>query len=189
MSEDQRVSRNAQEPEKTGPAGAERWTAYLDWLREDLIEGILALPPQEQRRSRLPSDWSPIELLNHLVHMEQRWFIWGFLGEAVAEPWGDWTVPEPWSGNDADAGPDARWAVGDHITAEHLAAQLRAVGERTRSVLRDHPLEARALTGGRFTEDPPTLEWICFHVLAEYARHAGQYDVVAELSRASSSAD
>ena len=114
MSEDQRVSRNAQEPEKTGPAGAERWAAYLDWLREDLIEGILALPPQEQRRSRLPSDWSPIELLNHLVHMEQRWFIWGFLGEAVAEPWGDWTVPEPWSGNDADAGPDARWAVGDH---------------------------------------------------------------------------
>jgi hypothetical protein len=26
------------------------------------------------------------------------------------------------------------------------------------------------------------LEWICFHVLAEYARHAGQFDVVRELS-------
>lgn len=36
--------------------------------------------------------------------------------------------------------------------------------------------------GGRFTEDPPLLEWICFHVLAEYARHAGQFDVVRELS-------
>lgn len=184
MSEDQRVSRNAQEPEKTGPAGAERWAAYLDWLREDLIEGILSLPPQEQRSSRLPSDWSPIELLSHLVHMEQRWFIWGFLGESVAAPWGDWSVAEPWRASGADDGPDARWVVGDHVTAEQLAAQLRAVGERTRSVLRDHPLEARALTGGRFTEDPPTLEWICFHVMAEYARHAGQFDIVAELSRA-----
>ena len=95
MSEDQRVSRNAQEPDKTVPAGAERWAAYLDWLREDLIEGILSLPPQEQRSSRLPSDWSPIELLSHLVHMEQRWFIWGFLGEPVAEPWGTGTLPNP----------------------------------------------------------------------------------------------
>ena len=39
MSDDQRVSRNAREPEKTGPAGAERWAAYLDWLREDLEMG------------------------------------------------------------------------------------------------------------------------------------------------------
>jgi len=58
------------------------------------------------------------------------------------------------------------------------------VGERTRSVLRDHLLEARARTGGRFAEDPPTLEWVCFHVLAEYARHAGHLDIVAELSGA-----
>ena len=36
--------------------------------------------------------------------------------------------------------------------------------------------------GGRFAEDPPTLEWICFHVLAEYARHAGHLDIVAELA-------
>ena len=184
MSEDQRVSRNAREPEKTGPAGAERWAAYLDWVREDVIEGILSLPPQEQRSSRLPSDWSPIELLSHLLHMEQRWFIWGFLGEPVAEPWGDWNVAEPWRGSGTDDAPDARWAVDDHVTAEQLAGQLRAMGERTRSVLRDHSLEARALTGGRFTEDPPTLEWICFHVLAEYARHAGQFDIVAELSSA-----
>ncbi len=74
--------------------------------------------------------------------------------------------------------------VNDHVTAEQLAEQLRAMGERTRSVLREHSLEARALTGGRFTEDPPTLEWICFHVLAEYARHAGQFDIVAEISHA-----
>lgn len=184
MSEDQRVSRNAREPDKNGPAGAGRWADYLDWLREDLIEGILSLPLQEQRGSRLPSDWSPIELLSHLLHMEQRWFIWGFLGEPVSEPWGDWNVPEPGKGPGVD-GQGARWAVPDHVAAEQLAERLRAIGERTRAVLHDHSLEARAVTGGRFTEDPPTLEWICFHVLAEYARHAGQLDIVAELSPAS----
>ena len=29
--------------------------------------------------------------------------------------------------------------------------------------------------------DTPTLSWICFHVLQEYARHLGHVDVVREL--------
>lgn len=181
MGEDQRVSRNFREPEKTGAAGAERWAAYLDWVREDLIEGVLSLSPDEQRRSRVPSGWSPIELMSHVLHMEQRWFVWGFLGEDVVEPWGDWNVPEPWSSGEMS---DARWVVAGHVTAEELAVRLRTIGERTRHVLRDFPLNARGKPGGRFTEDPPTLEWICFHVLAEYARHAGHLDIVSELSRA-----
>ena len=50
-------------------------------------------------------------------------------------------------------------------------------------MLRDFPLDATASPGGRFDDDPPTLEWICFHVLAEYARHAGHLDIVAEQAR------
>ena len=42
-------------------------------------------------------------------------------------------------------------------------------------------VDATAAPGGRFAADPPTLEWICFHVLAEYARHAGHLDIVVEL--------
>ena len=59
---------------------------------------------------------------------------------------------------------------------------MRSQRERTRAVLRDHPLDAPASPGGRFASDPPTLEWICFHVLAEYARHAGHLDIVTELA-------
>ena len=36
--------------------------------------------------------------------------------------------------------------------------------------------------GGRFgADDRPTLNWILFHVLQEYARHTGHLDVAREL--------
>lgn len=37
--------------------------------------------------------------------------------------------------------------------------------------------------GGRFTEDDrPTLAWILFHVLQEYAQHVGHLDIARELA-------
>ena len=59
---------------------------------------------------------------------------------------------------------------------------LRSVGEVTRGVLAEVPLDTVAATGGRFDADPPPLAWICFHVLQEYARHVGHLDVVVELA-------
>lgn len=183
MTEDQRVARNPGEPGKHDPPGAARWSAYLDWMRAEVIDGVLALSEAERRTSRVASGWTPIEMLSHVLHMEERWFVWGFLGEPVADPWGDWNTDEPWLSDDSDTTrPQARWQVADEVSAEQLADRLRAVGERTREVLTTHPLEARASTGGRFAADPPTLEWICFHVLAEYARHAGHVDIAVELT-------
>jgi hypothetical protein len=116
--------------------------------------------------------------------MEQRWFVWGFLGEPVSDPWGDWNVEEPWVDDDSDATRDrARWVVAGEVTAEELAQRLEQVGRRTRAILRDFEPHDTAAPGGRFTADPPTLDWICFHVLAEYARHAGHLDIVVELAR------
>ena len=172
MSEDQRVARNRGEPAKTGPAGTERWIGYLDWVRSELIEGVLSLSPDDQRTPRVSSGWTPLELLNHVLHMEQRWFVWGVLAEPVEEPWGDWDVP---------AVEPGRWRVAAGTSAEDLAEHLRALGERTAAILREHALDEVGRSGGRFTDDPPTLEWICFHVLAEYARHAGHLDIVVEL--------
>ena len=106
------MDRDDLEPGKHEPGGASRWAAYLDWVRQDLAETVLALPEDVRRSSTLPSGWTPIELLSHVLHMEQRWFVWGFLGEPVDEPWGDWTVEEPW---DQD---EARWTVAADATAE-----------------------------------------------------------------------
>ncbi|MBB3041368.1 DUF664 domain-containing protein [Nocardioides soli] len=174
--DDHRVSRDDAEPAKGGPAGAARWAAYLDWVRADLAATVLALPEERRRTTLVPSGWTPIELLSHVLHMEQRWFVWGFLGDSVDDPWGDWTVDEPW-----DEAADGRWVVADDVTAEQLVERLERIGERTRGVLRGFPLDATAAPGGRFADDPPTLEWICFHVLAEYARHAGHLDIAVEL--------
>lgn len=178
------MSREPAEPGKDAPAGSERWADYIEWLREDIIAAVLSLPPAEQRESQVPSGWTPLELLSHLLHMEQRWFLWGFLGEAVDEAWGDWNVPEPWTSDESDeTRPSARWQVADDVTAEVLAARLRVVGARTRAVLQQFSADTPGASGGRFVEDPPTLEWICFHVLTEYARHAGHLDVSTEILR------
>lgn len=183
MSQDRHGSRKPREPARSGPEGGARWADYLGWVRADMIEAVLALPSAEQRQPRVPSGWTPIELLSHVLHMEQRWFCWGFLGEHVTDPWGDWNVEEPFCSDDSDATrPVARWIVPDDVTAEQLAERLDALGRRTQQILATHPLDAIAATGGRFAADPPTLEWICFHVLAEYARHAGHLDIVAELA-------
>ncbi len=168
---------------KSRPAGAQRWADYLEWLREDIIAAVLSLSPVEQREMRVPSGWSPLELLSHVLHMERRWFLWGFLGEPVQDPWGDWSVPDPWD-DSGETDPSARWQVPEGVTGEALATRLRAVGERARTILLEHPLDSPAASGGRFPDDPPTLEWICFHVLAEYARHAGHLDVSIETLRA-----
>ena len=46
------------------------------------------------------------------------------------------------------------------------------------------PLEPHAGQTLTFSSEPPTLMWICFHVLHEYARHAGHLDIACELADA-----
>lgn len=152
-----------------------RFLDYLDYFRAAVAAKLAGLSEQQARPSRLPSGllpsgWSPIELAQHLVFMERRWIRWGFLGEQVDDPWGDH------DGND-------RWAVEPGRTLGDVVEQLLAGGESTRSVVEGAALSDRAAVGGRFPaeSDPPTLEWILFHVLQEYARHAGHLDIVREL--------
>ena len=141
---------------------------YFDFCREGVVRKVAALPPEEQRSSRLPSGWTPLELLSHLAHMERRWMVWGFLGEDVETPWGE--------------DRDGRWYVDPDVPLDALVDLLRAVGRRTTDLLATHALDEPGVPGPRFDGDPPTLSWICFHVLQEYARHLGHLDVAVELA-------
>jgi uncharacterized damage-inducible protein DinB len=132
-------------------------------------EKLSGLNDTDLRTSRLPSGWSPLGLLKHLVHMERRWMVWGVLGEPVDEPWGE--------------DRQGRWYVTADESLEDLLAALRRGGERTREIVTGLPLTATAATTGRFADAPaaPSLTAVLFHVLQEYARHAGHLDIVREL--------
>jgi uncharacterized damage-inducible protein DinB len=156
------------EPEPGLDGEAAHLAAYLAFYRETVVEKCRSLPREELRSTRVPSGWSPLELLNHLAHMERRWLVWGFLGEQLDEPWAD---------------GEERWRVAEDRTLDDVVDLLREVGARTEEVLRETPLESTASSGGRFAgESPPELRWICFHVLQEYARHAGHLDIAVELA-------
>ncbi len=145
--------------------------AYLDYFRTVVPDKLDGLSEHELRTSRLPSGWTPLELLHHLTHVERRWLRWGFLGEAVDDPWGD-------------RGPDDRWRVPEGMSPDEVLARYEEQCAWSRAAVAGVPLERRAATGGRFATEAeaPTLGWILFHLLQEYARHAGQLDVVRELA-------
>jgi uncharacterized damage-inducible protein DinB len=145
---------------------------FLDRYRAVVAAKVEGVPDADLRTSRVPSGWTPLELLKHLAHMERRWLRWGFLAEPTPHPF-------------ADADADGRWRVEPHETAADLVAALEAAGRSTRAIAGAARIEDRARAGGRFrVDDPaprPTLGWILIHVLQEYARHAGHLDIAREL--------
>jgi hypothetical protein len=159
------------EPSDDTSAGTkQRFLDYLDFYRSAIAFKLDGLTDGELRASTLPSGWSPLELLRHLVFMERRWFRWRFLGEDVDDPQGD-------------DGPDGRWQARDADTLPSLLAELQQGAHRTRSIVEAADLSDRAAGSDQALggSPPPTLEWILFHVLQEYARHAGHLDIVREL--------
>jgi uncharacterized damage-inducible protein DinB len=148
---------------------AEVFLGYLDYFRSRLVSKLEALPGDELRRGRLPSGWTPIELLKHLAYVELRWMEWGFEGRDVADPWGDRR--------------DDRWHVAPGETLEELVAALHQQAARTRAVVESYDLADIGQPGERWDgADPASLERILFHLLQEYARHVGHLDIVCELA-------
>ncbi len=157
-----------------GDEGA-HFAGFLDDNREAVIEGVLLLSQDAQRRTILPSGWTPLQLLSHVLHMERRWFVWRFLGEEIGAPFGDWRDGDP----DAD---EAAWYVDPATPAEDLAAALRETGRRVSEVLATRAMTEKSAELRGADHPDLDLRWTCFHVLAEYARHAGHLDIVVELA-------
>jgi uncharacterized damage-inducible protein DinB len=158
-------------PEPTTPVAsrADVFLSYLDYFRSRLVSKLESLPPAELRASRLPSPWTPLELLKHLRYVELRWLEWGFEGAEVARPWGDQQ--------------DGRWYVADDESLAELTAALAAQAARTSRIVLAHDLADVGQPGERWEgASPATLERVLFHLMQEYARHVGQLDVVSELA-------
>ncbi|SER08196.1 DinB family protein [Microlunatus flavus] len=157
-------------PAATEPVGSrtEVFLRYLAYFRDGVGRRVEAMSEEEVRRSRVPSGWTPLELVRHLTFMERRWFVWGFEGEPVADPHGDEV--------------DGRWFVPEDLTAAEVLADWRRQSAVTDAVLRRHDLDEVGRPGPRWEGAPPaTLERVVLHVVQEYARHLGHLDIVAEL--------
>lgn len=160
------------EPPMTLDSPAELLTGYLDYYREAVLRKLDGMSEHDLRHSGLPSGWVPLALLKHLAYVERRWMRWGFTAEQVDEPWGD---HEP----DSD-----QWRLDPDDTLASLTTFLHEQGARTAEIVAGASLDTESAVGGRFTpgEERPTLIWLLFHLLQEYARHAGQLDVARELA-------
>ncbi len=157
------------EPTTPVPSRAEVFLGYLDYFRSRLVSKLDGLPSGELRNSRLPSGWTPVELLKHLTYVEMRWLEWGFEGRDVPDPWGD--------------GRDGRWYVAPQETLADLTTALAAQAARTRAIVGAHALDDLGVPGERWEgADPPPLERVLFHLLQEYARHVGHLDIASELA-------
>ncbi len=151
------------------PSRAEVFLGYLDYFRTRTISKVEALDETEQRRSRLPSGWTPLELAKHLTFVERRCLEWGFAGRSVDDPWGDHR--------------DDRWHVSPDETVEDLISALTTQGARSRAIIEGNDLSAIGQPGPRWDgAEPATLERVLFHLLQEYARHVGHLDIVIELA-------
>jgi hypothetical protein len=139
---------------------------YLDFFRDVVRDKVAGMSAADRTGARLASGWTPLELLNHLRHVERRWLVWGFEGEPVSDPWAD-------RRND-------RWhCPSDFVT---VAAELDEQAATTRRVVEAHDLADVGAPGERWDgAPPPTLRRVLLHLVQEYARHCGHLDIVREL--------
>lgn len=161
------IEQHEQVPDDT----AEALLAYLDEHRSDVRAKLAELDPADLTTSRVPTGWSPLGLLHHLVSMERRWLVWLFLGEEVEHPWAD--------DGDAEGAP---W--NDDVDLDDLLARLDDGGRRTREIVQAYALDDRRDPTGKLgTDEVPSLQAILLHVSDEYSRHLGHLDVAVELAR------
>ena len=157
-------------PGATKPATSrtEVFLRYLAYFRDGVGRRVEAMSEDEARRSLVPSGWAPLELVRHLEFMERRWFVWGFEGQAVDDPFGDEI--------------DERWVVPEGLGVAEVVATWRAQAAVSDAVVLRHDLDEVGRPSERWGANPPaTLERVLLHVMQEYARHLGHLDIVAEL--------
>jgi hypothetical protein len=142
--------------------------AWLDAKRRHVLDQVEAMTEDDQRRSRLPSGWTPLGAVRHLaLDVERVWFRRVVAGESVELPVGyeGWTVPEG-------------------TGAEEVLALYRDEARLSDAAVAGLPLDAAPQWWFEGAGDPPysTLREVILQVLVETATHAGHLDVARELA-------
>ena len=153
----------------------DRLQHFLDQQRNAVLAIIEGLDESRLHTPVLPSGWTPIGLVRHLVGAEAMWFQWVVLGTQPQVTWDDGIDDPPYD-------PEAPF------TTEHSSAavieQYRRQCEISTEILRSQDLDAALLgeLGFDWPEEPITdLRWVALHMIEETARHAGHLDAAREL--------
>jgi hypothetical protein len=94
----------------------------LSYYRATLLSKLDGLSEDQLATSILPSGWSPLGLLKHLVFVERRWMQWAFAAEQISDPRGD---------HDSDSDV---WLVEPDDTLVALTQRLAAVAANTEAI-------------------------------------------------------
>lgn len=159
----------------TGIGERDRLQHFLDQQRNAVLAIIEGLDESRLHTPVLPSGWTPIGLVRHLVGAEAMWFQWVVLGAQPQVIWDDGIDDPPYD-------PEAPF------TTEHSSAavieQYRCQCEISNEILRSQDSDAALLgeLGFDWPEEPITdLRWVALHMIEETARHAGHLDAAREL--------
>lgn len=115
-------------------------------------------------------------MLKHLAYVEDLWSSRWLLGRDPEAPWDtvDWDADRDWD-----------WHSAAEDTPEHLHALWQEAVARSRSLVEqaladgglDRPAAGIPASWG---PEAPSLRWILFHLIEEYARHVGHADLLRE---------
>ncbi len=139
---------------------------FLAAQRASVLAIVDGLDAQALATSVLPSDWTPLGLVEHLGHAERHWFQEVATGYAEPLPWPDDDAPL----TSSRSGP---------VVFEFYRAQCA----QSDAILAVTPLSAppRGHHPGPLGDEVTDLRWIVLHMIEETARHAGHLDIAREL--------
>lgn len=142
-------------------------SGFLDWHRATFELKCSGIPPERlSERTVPPSSLSLHGMVRHLAGVERWWFRLQFAGE---------DVPMLYY---SDEDPNQDFDALDGDTEEDFAV-WRAECQRSREIVAAAvSLDETGIR--RRTGEPFSLRWLMVHLIAEYARHNGQADLLRE---------
>lgn len=141
--------------------------AFLESQRDAVLEIVDGLGDEQLTTSVLPSNWTPLGMVEHLGYAERHWFQEVLTGAAE---------PTAWLDDDHEPLNTPR----PKDTVFGFYAEQRA---RANAIVAETALDAKpqGRHGGDREHEVADLRWILLHMIEETARHAGHLDVVREL--------
>ncbi|MGO9341181.1 MAG: DinB family protein [Acidimicrobiales bacterium] len=162
-------------PEPPIAAGeTETLLGYLEYQRSTMGWKCAGVDAAGMAKTIAASPMTLGGMLKHLSYVEDWWCSRSLLGRDPQPPWDavNWKADRDW---------DWHSAAGD--TPEELFALWRNSVGRSRSLVAEalaegglERLAVRSWPDGR----SPSLRWILFHLIEEYARHNGHADLLRE---------